>query len=120
MLLIADSLTKNGDRIGSRLIRSITPRGADKIYEKIIVGAKGKRLRQGEKAVALCRKAWRVVRRLYPDEFDSKTPNPWEGVTRERRVKKKTRGDARAGLRVRAGLYRPRSTGAGCRRCDLL
>jgi hypothetical protein len=89
MLLIADSLTKNGDRIGSRLIRSITPRGADKIYEKIIVGAKGKRLRQGEKAVALCRKAWRVVRRLYPDEFDSKTPNPWEGVTRERRVKKK-------------------------------
>jgi hypothetical protein len=89
MLLIADSLTKNGDRIGSRLIRSIAPRGADKIYEKIIVGAKGKRLRQGEKAIALCRKAWRVVRRLYPDEFDSKTPNPWEGVTRERRVKKK-------------------------------
>jgi hypothetical protein len=89
MLLVADTLTKNGDRIGSRLIRSITPRGADKIYEKIIMGAKGKRLRQGEKAVALCRKAWKVVRRLYPDEFDHKMPNPWEGVTRERRVKKK-------------------------------
>ncbi len=89
MLLVADTLTKNGDRIGSRLIQSITPRGADKIYEKIIIGAKGKRLRQGEKAVALCRKAWKVVRRLYPDEFDNKTPNPWEGVTRERRVKNK-------------------------------
>ena len=89
MLLVADTSTKNGDRIGSRLIRSITPRGADKIYEKIIIGAQGKRLRQGEKAVALCRKAWKVVRRLYPDEFDNKTPNPWEGVTRERRVKKK-------------------------------
>jgi integrase len=89
MLLVADILTRNGDRIGSRLIRSITPRGADKIYEKIIIGVKGKRLRQGEKAVALCRKAWKVVRRLYPDEFDNKTPNPWEGVTRERRVKKK-------------------------------
>ena len=89
MLLVADSLTKKDDRIGSRLIRSITPRGADKIYEKIIIGAKAKRLRQGEKAVALCRKAWKVVRRLYPDEFDDKTPNPWEGVTRERRVKKK-------------------------------
>lgn len=89
MLMVADTLTKNGDRIGSRLIQSITPRGADKIYEKIIIGAKGKRLRQGEKAVALCRKAWNVVRRLYPDEFDRTTPNPWEGVTRERRVKKK-------------------------------
>ena len=89
MLMVADILTKNGDRIGSRLIQSITPRGADKIYEKIIIGAKGKRLRQGEKAMALCRKAWNVVRRLYPDEFDRATPNPWEGVTRERRVKKK-------------------------------
>jgi hypothetical protein len=89
MLLVADTLTKTGDRIGSRPIRSITPRGADKIYEKIILGTKGKRLRQGEKAVALCRKAWRVVQRLYPDEFDNKTPNPWEGVTRERRVKSK-------------------------------
>jgi hypothetical protein len=29
------------------------------------------------------------VQRLYPDEFDNKTPNPWEGVTRERRVKNK-------------------------------
>ena len=89
MLLVADTLTKTGDRIGSRPVRSITPRGADKIYEKIIIGTKGKRLRQGEKAVALCRKAWRVVQRLYPDEFDNKTPNPWEGVTRERRVKNK-------------------------------
>jgi hypothetical protein len=89
MLLVADTLTKKGDRIGNRLVRSLTPRAADRIYEKIIVGPKGKRLRQGEKAVALCRKAWRVVRRLYPDEFDNKVPNPWEGVTRERRVKKK-------------------------------
>ena len=53
------------------------------------VGPKGKRLRQGEKAVALCRRAWNVVRRLYPEEFDRTTPNTWEGVTRERRVKKK-------------------------------
>ena len=29
------------------------------------------------------------MRRLYPEEFDRTTPNPWEGVTRERRVKKK-------------------------------
>jgi hypothetical protein len=89
ILLIADTLTKNGDRVGSHSVRSITPRGADKIYEKIILGPNGKRLRQGEKAISLCRKAWRVVHRLYPDEFDRKVPNPWEGVTRERRVKRK-------------------------------
>ena len=77
--------------LAARLIQSITPRGADKIYEKIIIGAKGKRLRQGEKAMAMCRKAWNVVRRLYPDEFDRATPNPWEGVTRERPVKKRSR-----------------------------
>jgi hypothetical protein len=46
-------------------------------------------LRQGEKAVALCRKAWRVVRRLFPEEFDAKVPNPWEGMTRAGRVKLK-------------------------------
>jgi hypothetical protein len=89
MLMIADILTKRGDRIGHRPVRSITPRGADKLYERIIVGAKGKRLRQGEKAVALCRKAWKVVRRLYPDEFDGKVPNPWDGVTRENRTKQR-------------------------------
>jgi hypothetical protein len=61
----------------------------DKIYDKIIIGPKGKRLRQGEKAVALCRKAWKVVRRLYPGEFDPNVPNPWEGVTKKQRVKKK-------------------------------
>ena len=39
--------------------------------------------------VKLCRKAWRVVHRLYPDEFDKTIPNPWLGVTLETRVKKK-------------------------------
>jgi hypothetical protein len=89
MLMIADTKTLRGDRIGGRPIASITPRGADKLYDKIIHGPNGLRLRQGEKAVALCRKAWNVVRRLYPNEFDAKTPNPWEGVTRQNRVKKK-------------------------------
>jgi hypothetical protein len=37
----------------------------------------------------LCRKAWKVVRRLYPDEFDRKEPNPWLGATLEKRVIKK-------------------------------
>ena len=89
MLLVADTLTNKGDRIGGRSIRSITPRAADKLYDKFIQGKKGQRLRQGEKAVALCAKAWDVVRRLYPDEFDMKVPNPWDGVTVQTRTKKK-------------------------------
>jgi hypothetical protein len=64
-----------------------TPRGADKLYDIFIQGKKGLRLRQGEKAVGLCRKAWRVVHRLYLEEFNPKVPNPWLGVTMKTRVK---------------------------------
>src|SRR5882724_5400603 len=32
--------TKKGDRIGSRAIKSITPRGADKIYDCLTLGPK--------------------------------------------------------------------------------
>jgi hypothetical protein len=88
MLLLADTLTKKGDRVGGRSVRSITPVSADKLYERIINGPQGERLRQGEKLVILCRRAWRVVRRLYPDAFDETEPNPWTGVTLRRRVKK--------------------------------
>jgi hypothetical protein len=84
---ICDTLTKKGDRIGERSIKSITPRGADKIYDKLISGVKGERLRTAEKIVMLCRKAWRVVHRLHPYEFDRAIPNPWVGVTLKTRVK---------------------------------
>jgi hypothetical protein len=88
MLLVGDMITKKGDRIGERKIKSISPVSADRIYELIIARPRGERLRQGEKAVALCRRAWRVVHRLHPSEFDRQVPNPWDGVTRKRRVKK--------------------------------
>jgi hypothetical protein len=89
MLLVADLITNKGDRLGGRGLLSITPRAADKIYDRIIQGKTGLRLRQGEKAIALCAKAWDVVRRLYPNEFDRKVPNPWDGVTIKTRTKKK-------------------------------
>jgi hypothetical protein len=79
--------TKTGDRIGDRPIKSITARGADKIYERLMIGSKGQRLRTAEKIVKLARKAWRVVRRLFPNEFDKDVPNPWDGVTMKSRVK---------------------------------
>jgi len=87
MAEICDVLTKSGHRIGSRPIKSITPRGADKIYDRLTLGTKGPRFRTAEKIVMLGRKAWRVVHRLYPHEFDRDVPNPWVGVTMKNRVK---------------------------------
>jgi hypothetical protein len=87
MLLVADTVTKKGDRIGDRSIKSITPVSADKIYDLILAGPRGLRPRQGEKVVGLCARAWSVVHRLYPDLFNRDIPNPWRGVTKKRRTK---------------------------------
>jgi hypothetical protein len=88
MHLLTDMPTKRGDRVGQRPVKSITPASADKIYEKICAGPRGPRPRQGEKLIALCRAAWRVVHRLHPDAFNRDVPNPWEGVTKQRRTMK--------------------------------
>jgi hypothetical protein len=87
MLLVADMITKKGDRIGDRSIKSITPVSADKIYDRVLAGPRGLRPRQGEKVVRLCARAWSVVHRLYPDLFNRDVPNPWRGVTKKRRTK---------------------------------
>jgi hypothetical protein len=86
MQLVSALMTKRGDKIGDRSIRAITPRAADKIYSKVIDGPRGLRLRQGEKVISICRHAWRVVHRLYPELFDKAVPNPWQGVTKRRRT----------------------------------
>jgi hypothetical protein len=87
MLLVADIVTKKGDRIGSRPVRTISPVSADKIYDIICRGPRGPRPRQGEKAIALCRRGWRVVHRLHPKQFNQDVSNPWDGVTEQRRTK---------------------------------
>ena len=89
MQMICDATDKKGQRVGGRPIKSVTPRAADKLYDKLIKGRKGERLRQGEKVVSLCRKAWRVMRRLYPELFNREVPNPWESLTLKSRVKAK-------------------------------
>lgn len=87
MLEVCNTKTKKGDRVGDRLVRTVSPRGADKLYDRFIAGTKGERLRTGEKMTLLCRKAWRVVHRLFPEEFPKEVPNPWIGVTMKNRVK---------------------------------
>jgi len=90
MLLVENIVTKKGDKLGDRKIKAVTPISADKVYELILSAPSGRRPRQAEKGVALCRRAWRVVHRLYPSEFDRDVPNPWDGVTVHRRVNLKT------------------------------
>src|SRR5580700_4207381 len=87
MLLVTDMVTKKGDRVGDRKIKAITPVSADKIYERIVTGPHGPRPRQGEKVVGLCARAWSVIHRLHPDPFNTDVPNPWRGVTKNRRNK---------------------------------
>jgi hypothetical protein len=87
MLLVTDLITKRGDRVGVRSIKAITPVSVDKIYGLLIEGPDGPRPRQGEKVIGLCARAWKVVHRLYPDQFDRDVPNPWRGVTKVRRAK---------------------------------
>ena len=86
MRAVCNTLNKKGVRIGSLPIKSITPRAADKLYEKFITTDNGERLRRGEKLTVLCRKAWRVVHRLFPAEFARDIPNPWPGTTMKTRV----------------------------------
>jgi hypothetical protein len=84
---VCDIVTKKGDRVGDRLAKTITPRSADKLIKYFNTGTKGQeRLRTGHKLTMLCRKAWKVVCRLYPNAFDGKVPNPWLDVTLENRI----------------------------------
>jgi hypothetical protein len=95
MQLVEHIITKKGDKLGDRKIKSVTPISADKIYGIILAGLDGERPRQAEKAVALCRRAWRVVHRLHPAEFNRDISNPWDGVTMKRRTKNKKRAVTR-------------------------
>lgn len=88
---ICDTRTKKGERTGDQLVSRLSPRAADKLYKKFLSGTGKKngeeRLRTAEKMIGLCRKAWRVVHRYFPSEFDKQVPNPWLGVTMKVRAK---------------------------------
>ena len=103
---LCEMITKKGDRIGSRPIKLITPRGADKIYDRLMLGPKGRRLRTDEKIVLLCRKAWRVVHRLYPEQFEQGHSESLARRHDENQGKaRQTHGKERTGLCIRARLY---------------
>jgi hypothetical protein len=95
--LLADLITKSGDRLGELPAKSITPAAVDKIYEKLLEGSKGKRLRTANHTIDIAKKAWTVVQRTHPHQFQ--LSNPFVGLTRFRgtaTIKHATRAEAYA------------------------
>jgi hypothetical protein len=70
--------TKTGGHVGNLLASSISARAADKIYAALQNGPRGKRVRQANLSIDIGRRAWKIVRRLYPNVVG--TENPFEGV----------------------------------------
>jgi hypothetical protein len=75
---IEDLATKTGGRVRDLLASSISARAADKIYSALQDGLRGKRVRQANLSIDIGRRAWKIVRRLYPNVLGSE--NPFEGV----------------------------------------
>ena len=126
MLLITDMVTKKGDRVGDRRIKSDHSRLRRQNLRTIIAGSARAATASGRKGCwHYVARAWSVVHRLYPTQFDQAVPNPWRGVTKNRRTKAvKPAATPRAGLhfcqrqRSRLGTLKqpqPRSSASnGC------
>ena len=89
---IEDMQTTTGTTVAHILLSSITTRAVDKIYANLQTGPrKMNRTRQANHAIDIARRAWSVVRRLYPHVVPEN--NPWVGV--ERVAKKRLRNRRR-------------------------
>lgn len=79
---IEDLPTKTGGRAGELQLSSVSARAADKIYDAVQNGPRGRRVRQANLSIDIARRAWKVVRRLYPDVVPNE--NPFEGILKVR------------------------------------
>jgi hypothetical protein len=76
--------TKEGERCGDYLLKTVTPLAADMLYDRLRIGKKGQEIfRQANLSIWLAGLAWRMVQRRYPDVFPE--INPFEGIERESR-----------------------------------
>ena len=78
---IEDIPTTTGDVVGNLPVVSISQGAVDKIYAKLQVGPRGKRVRQANISVETARRAWKVVQRLHADMVP--ILNPWIGVEKD-------------------------------------
>ena len=94
---IEDVPTSDGKVVGNLPAASISARAVDKIYAAIQNGPRGKRVRQANLSIDIARRAWSIVRRLYPNIAGAE--NPFSGVLKIGGKKSKlaaTRGEAYA------------------------
>jgi integrase len=75
---VEDLPTRTGGKVGQLPVISISARAADKIYEALQLGPRGKRVRQANLSVDVARRAWKIVRRLYSHVVPPE--NPFEGI----------------------------------------
>src|SRR5262249_19368336 len=75
---VEDLPTRAGGKLAELPVVSISARAADKIYEALQNGPRGRRVRQANLSVDVARRAWKIVRRLYPSAVP--TENPFEGI----------------------------------------
>jgi len=78
---IEDMVTKSGRRVGDMPLSAIDARIVDRVYDRLQIGPRGKRLRQANLSVDIARRAWTVVQRLAPHTVPAH--NPWIGVLRD-------------------------------------
>lgn len=93
--LMADIETRNRKRLGLLPAKSITPAAVDKIYEKLRGGKDGTKFRRANHTIDVAKKAWTVVQRTHPHQFQ--VSNPFVGLTRFRNtatIKHATRTEA--------------------------
>lgn len=69
---------KDGRRLGSLALGSITAGVADRLHARIVEGGKGGRHRTAKMAMDVCRRAWNVARRDHPLAVPSL--NPFENM----------------------------------------
>jgi hypothetical protein len=103
MQLVDDQVTKRGDRVGDRPVKAITPGAADRLYARIVEGPRRQRLRQDEKAIALCRHAWNVVIACIMTNLIGTCRIRGQALRSSNALWRPSRSDTRAGLYVHMG-----------------
>ncbi len=85
--LITSLTLRTGGLAGTLPLASISARAADRIYDRLLIGPRGRRVRQANVCITRIGRAWDTVQRLYPSVVPS--VNPFRGVIREGGAKRK-------------------------------
>lgn len=75
---IEDMTTSDGRTVAELPLRAISTRAVDRLYERLQVGPRGKRVRQANLSIDIARRAWKVMHREHPKEVPYE--NPFEGT----------------------------------------